>query len=152
MLIADSTDFSAATLDAHDFALLFDLLKLIELTLPTARARFARFGPGFGTAEIGIPERPRTTLPRSLLVNSALAFFTVEENAVPVRKLLQRLSNTNLHHVGIFKGLLVHVLALCKSRDLGFVHPDETRSSRTTVTTLRTLKLETFVVPRLRFL
>ena len=78
---------SGQTLDLDYLALLFDRFELVELTFAAARASLARFRPGLRTAKVGIPERPRATLPRSIFVDGTASLLVVEEYTVAIFKL-----------------------------------------------------------------
>lgn len=119
----------------------------MKFALAAARANLACTRPGFGRAEVRVPERPRFALTWSCVVHRALSRFAIEENAVAVFMLGETLANAKRTYVGSLKVLNVHADIFGQRFDFGLVHPDKTRGSRATIATLGAFETQSVFVP-----
>ena len=113
-----------ALLNSHDFALGFDGFELVQLALAAAGANLAGRFPVLRRLEIRVPEGPRFALPRPRMIDRALARFTIEEDAIAVRKFDQAFARADAAHIFAFEFLDVE-LDLCRQgRNLFLVYPN----------------------------
>ena len=129
--------------------LLLNMRELVELPLAAPGARFARFSPGFGAAEIGIPERPGAALAGALFVDRALTAFVVEEHTIAVLVFHQATPDPDLPNVLFLERRWLHLEPLGKCIDFGLIHPHIAGSACATITAAGAFEFQAVLVPRL---
>lgn len=134
-------------LDSDDGCLFFDLFQLNQCSLTAPGTHLAGRLPRFRRANVRFPERPRSALPWSSLVDGALFRFVIEEHAIAVGILDQALSNPDHANVLFFERDDIHVEQFGERFNFLLVDPDITGRAGTTIAALGASKFQTVLVP-----
>ena len=127
--------------------LLFDLFEAHKSAVYGAGARLLSLLPVSTAFEIGIPERPTATLPRTHRIDFASARFGVEKSAVAVGKLGQRHAIAEQPRMKQSQFADCFAKMLCNTFLLLVVDPNHASRTRATVPAPGACELQAVFVP-----
>jgi hypothetical protein len=132
----------------EDSSLLLDVLKLVELALAAAGARFAGLGPSFGRLQIGIPERPGAALAGPLFVHRTFTALVIEEYAVAIFVFVEAAADPDLPDILFLEFRRIHFEPFGEGVDFRLVDPHVSWRAGAAISAARAFEFQTVLIPR----